>query len=250
MKRLIVVLAALSLLVACNGKKNEPAPQVCPEGAVDLGIVMTRADGTTYKLFWAKFNLSASGLCSKPEDYGDFYAWGETEPKSDYSWAEYKWCQGTNTTLTKYNTSSSYGPVDPVTGTTDQMLVLQRGDESAFATVDDAARAKLGGKWRMPTDAEWKALRTQCEWSWITENGIAGRLVVSRTNGNRIFLPAAGSLSQYNERIWGGSKGFYWSSSLYEKSPDNARLFTFEEGGVTQVYTTRESGHSIRPVSE
>ena len=57
---------------------------------MDLGIVMTRADGTTYKLFWAKSNLSNDGLCDNPEDYGDYYAWGETKTKSDYSWSTYK----------------------------------------------------------------------------------------------------------------------------------------------------------------
>ena len=104
----------------------------------------------------------------------------------------------------------------------------------------------------MPTDAEWKALRTQCEWSWITENGIAGRLVVSRTNGNRIFLPAAGSLNQDNERIWGGSKGFYWSSSLGSSfDPWIAWAVYFNYGTVERSDGyDRENGLSVRPVTK
>lgn len=250
MKRIAIVFAALSLLVACNGKKNEPAPQVCPEGAVDLGIVMTRSDGSTYKLFWAKYNLSASGLCAKPEEYGDFFAWGETAPKKIFTWANYSLCKGTDKTLTKYNTSSSYGPVDKFTGLPDNMTELQRGDESPFATVDDAARRILGGKWRMPSDTEWKALNTQCDWSWSTENGVTGWLVVSRTNGNRIFLPAAGFPDQYGDRCFQGSAGHYWSSSLYSEEPNNARYLYFNTSEVSRSYAQRYDGQTVRPVSE
>lgn len=250
MKRMIFVFAALSLLVSCGGKKDGPAPQVCPEGAVDMGIVMTRADGTTYKLFWAKYNLSASALCDKPEEYGDFFAWGETAPKSVFTWANYSWCKGTERTLTKYNTSSSYGPVDGFTGLPDNMTELQRGDENPFATVDDAARQVLGGKWRMPSDAEWGALRTQCDWTWITENGVGGRLVVSRANGNRIFLPAGGYPDQNGIRCFDGFSGHYWSSSLHSDKPSEAGVWYFNSGEVSSYYGDRCSGHSVRPVSE
>ena len=64
-----------------------------PDGAVDLGIVMTREDGTTYKLYWATCNLCKDGLCANPQDYGDYYAWGETEPKDNYSGSTYKFGQ-------------------------------------------------------------------------------------------------------------------------------------------------------------
>ena len=80
MKRFLYLLLAalLVLAVSCNkNNKPDPAPKV-PEEAVDLGIVMTREDGTTYRLYWAKSNLSENGLCTNPEDYGDYYAWGET----------------------------------------------------------------------------------------------------------------------------------------------------------------------------
>lgn len=210
-----------------------------PAGAVDLGIVMTREDGTKYKLYWAKSNLSASGLCTNPEDYGDYYAWGETEPKSDYSWSTYKW--GTSSTsLTKYNTSSSNGTVDNITE-------LQRGEKSG-ETVDDAARAVLGRKWRMPTDEEWTALRTQCTWTWTTQNGIYGRLVTS-SNGNSIFLPAAGI--RYDTGLGNaGSGGRYWSSSLDTDDPIYAWYVRFNSDGVLRGYDDRCYGLSVRPVSE
>ena len=138
---------------------------------------------------WGSCNVGASS----PEDYGDYYAWGETAAKSSYSWTNYSWCNGSSTTLTKYNCNSSYGTVDNKT-------VLEQND--------DAAHVKLGDSWRMPTDAEWTELREKCTWIWTTKNGVNGRLVKG-PNGNSIFLPAAG--------YWGsaagnaGTYGRYWS---------------------------------------
>ena len=213
-----------------------------PAGAVDLGIMMTRGDGTTYKLYWAKSNLSTSGLCANPKDYGDYYAWGETGTKSNYSWGNYKWCNGSYNTLTKYNNSSSYGTVDNITE-------LQRG-EKVGETMDDAARAKLGGKWRMPTDAEWTALREQCTWTWATQNGTKGRLVTA-PNGNSIFLPAAGTRVD-NLLLDAGSSGYYWSSSLLtDYYPYDAWLVFFDSDDVGRLdYSKRYFGCSVRPVSE
>ncbi len=208
-----------------------------PAGAVDLGIVMTRKeDGTTYKLYWAKSNLSASGLCANPEDYGDYYAWGETAPKDDYTWATYELCNGSETTLTKYNDDSDFGTVDNKTEFKD------------YDYEDDAARQTLGGKWRMPTDEEWTALRTQCTWTWTTQNGINGRLVTA-SNGNSIFLPTAG----YRDDTGlddAGSYGYYWSSSLTTYDPSYAWYVYFFSGDVHMYSTSRYYGFSVRPVSE
>ncbi len=221
-----------------------------PAGAVDLGIVMTRTDGTTYKLYWAESNLSDKGLCVNPEDYGDYYAWGETESyyssqspltwkngkSAGYDWPSYKWCNGSSSTLTKYNTDSSYGTVD-------------------FKTVldqeDDVASVKLGGMWRMPTDAEWTELRTKCTWTWMTNyngTGVSGRIVTA-PNGNSIFLPAAGSRSgtyRYNA----GSYGLYWSSSLHTVNPSDAWYVYFSSGNVLRHLDYRYCGLSVRPVTE
>ena len=166
------------------------------------------------------------------------------EPKDNYSWSTYKLCNGSSSSLTKYNTSSSYGTVDNKT-------VLETGPNG-----DDVASKKLGGKWRMPTDEEWTALRTDCTWTWTSNynnTGIAGRIVKSNVSGytdKSIFLPAAGyryatSLSNV------GSYGYYWSSSLNTDSPRNAWRVHFDYYGVYRgngVY--RCNGQSVRPVSE
>lgn len=161
-----------------------------PTGAVDLGIVMTREDGTTYKLYWATSNLCEDGLCANPEDYGDYYAWGETVPYyvkghsrdrscskwrtiegktiTGYDWSSYKWCNGDQNKLTRYcpENKANYwdGP-----GTPDN-----KTEFADYNYNDDAARARLGGKWRMPTNAEWTALGTKCTWTWTTQNGVKG----------------------------------------------------------------------------
>ena len=208
-----------------------------PAGAVDLGIVMTRADGTTYKLYWAQSNLSTSGLCANPEDYGDYYAWGETEPKENYSWSTYKFRTSGdsygNVKFSKYNSQSSFGPVD---------------NKTVLEPEDDVASVKLGGKWRIPTDAEWTELRTKCTWTWTTQNGINGRLVTA-SNGNSIFLPAAGGRDDIDLGN-AGSIGNYWSSSIDSVSPLLACDVYFYSDDVSRYYGSRFIGLSVRPVSE
>ena len=212
----------------------------CPAGAVDLGIVMTREDGTTYNLYWAKSNLSESGLCPNPEDYGDYYAWGETETKMEYTWINYQFRTSGDSYSTvkfsKYNTSNDYGPVD---------------DKTVLEAEDDAAHVKLGGKWRMPTDEEWTELRTKCAWTWKTNyngTGINGRLVTA-PNGNSIFLPAAGC--RYDTSLGGaGIIGDYWSSSLYTGYPNYAWYVYFYSDDVSRFDINRYYGQSVRPVTE
>ena len=134
-----------------------PAPE-----AVDLGLSVK----------WANVNVGAIS----PEDYGDYFAWGETELKTDYSWSTYKFELGTdeNGPFSKYVTNSSYGTVD---------------NKTVLDPEDDAAHVNWGGSWRMPTDAEWTELRTKCTWTWTSEvNG----MLVTGPNGKSIFLPAAG----------------------------------------------------------
>ena len=205
-------------------------------GAVDLGIVMSRTDGTTYKLYWAKSNLSDKGLCTNPEDYGDYYAWGETEPKESYSWLMYKFGKSSSGPFSKYSTPSSDGPID---------------NKTVLEPEDDVAHVKLGGKWRMPTNAEWTELKAKCTWTWVTNyngSGINGMLVKA-TNGNSIFLPAAGYLNGTNLRV-DGSYGTYWSSSLNKDYPYYAWSVNFDSDDVGRSYYNRSYGRSVRPVSE
>ena len=189
--------------------------------AVDLGLSVK----------WATCNLGAA----KPEDYGDYYAWGETVPKDNYNWSTYKW--GTSSTsLTKYNTDSSRGTVD---------------NKTVLEPDDDAAHAALGGKWRMPTDAEWTELRTKCTWTWVTNyngSGINGKLVTA-TNGNSIFLPAAGYRGG-TSLYYAGSDGYYWSLSLNTDYPDDAWGVYFFSDDVFRYNFYRYSGQSVRPVTE
>ena len=236
-----------------------------PEEAVDLGIEMTREDGTTYKLYWAKSNLCETGLCADPEDYGDYYAWGETEPYyvaghsqdnpceswrvredhpiTGYNWKSYKWCDGAFDKMTKYCINASYGVNDGLTE-------LQRGEKPG-ETVDDAARHVLGGKWRTPTEAEWRALMEKCTLLWRTKadgyNHI-GCLVTSMSNGNSIFLPAAGCrFETFLQTV--GPYVEYMSSSICGSMSE--RIWMFYGYETLQVhYQDRFFGFSVRPVWE
>ena len=190
--------------------------------AVDLGLSVK----------WATCNVGAE----KPEEYGDYFAWGEVEPKEKYDWTTYLYCKGTSTTMTKYCCDSSFG----YNGFTDNKTVLD--------LEDDAATANWGGAWRMPTDAEMTELREKCTWTWTTQNGVNGYKVVG-PNGNSIFLPAAGYMLE-GALYYVGSRGFYWSSSLYPDSPDYAYRVYFTSDGVGWGGNGRYYGRSVRPVCQ
>ena len=185
---------------------------------VDLGLSVK----------WATCNVGAS----KPEEYGDYFAWGETTTKSTYDWSTYKYCNGSSSTLTKYNTDSYYGTVD---------------NKTQLDLSDDAARANWGGAWRMPTDAELTELLEQCTWTWTTQNGIKGYKVTSKSNGNSIFLPAAG-YHRGSSLAFAGSDGYYWSSSLLTSYPDDAWYVCFVSSNVARSNDYRDYGRSVRPV--
>ena len=188
---------------------------------VDLGLSVK----------WATCNVGAT----KSEDYGDYFAWGETQPKSTYNWSTYKWCNGSYNTLTKYCTNSDYGTYD---------------GKSTLELADDAARAKWGGSWRMPTKEEQDELRDNCTWEWTTQNGVEGYKVTSKKKGytkNSIFLPAAGY--RYDSSLdLAGSYGRYRSSSLYADYPYEAYYLSFDSGYVDWFYSNRLYGFSVRPV--
>ncbi|MCQ2318890.1 MAG: PEGA domain-containing protein [Bacteroidales bacterium] len=179
-------------------------------------------------LLWATCNVGAS----RPEDYGNYYAWGETATKSTYDWSTYRWCRGSDKTQTKYNTKSDYGTVD---------------NRTVLEMSDDAARANWGGDWRMPTTEECRELKDECTWTWTTQGGKNGYCVTG-PNGGSIFLPAAGYRSGTSLGS-AGSYGYYWSSSLYSSDPLNAYGMFFISVFVNpQSYPTRYDGQSVRPV--
>lgn len=179
-------------------------------------------------LKWATCNVGAN----TPEEYGDYFAWGETEPKTAYNWNTYKWCRGSLDTMTKYCTLSSEGTVD---------------NKTTLDSEDDAAHVKWGGAWRMPTRAEQDELRNKCTWKWTSQNGVKGYKATG-PNGNSIFLPAAG----YNEGgiRYMGSDGSYWSSSLNPSSNNGAFSLWFDSGSYEWDEDRRCVGFSIRPVCE
>ena len=189
---------------------------------VDLGL----PSGT----LWATCNVGADS----PEDYGDYFAWGETEPKEVYDWSTYKWCNGSIFTLTKYCTSSSDGH----NGFVD--------DKAELDPEDDAAYVNWGEKWRMPTYVQLDELKTKCTWTWTTQNGVNGRLVAG-PNGNTLFLPAAGY--RYDSSLSGaGSNVCYWSRALNSSYPLNAYYVYFNSGDVFWSFSYRFYGFSVRAV--
>ena len=192
-----------------GGGVTPPTPQPTME-YVDLGLSVK----------WATCNLGAS----KPSDYGHYYAWGETMVKASYSWDTYKW--GRENNITKYNNSDRKTVLDPE---------------------DDVATAKLGSPWRMPTKDEINELIGGCTWKWTKKDGVEG-YEVKGTNGNVIFLPAAGyrkgSKSQYIRKM-----GYYWSSSLSNvEGSVCARDLIFYSYAQNWGFDNRCYGFQIRPV--
>ncbi len=181
---------------------------------VDLGL----------SVCWATTNVGAS----KPGDYGDYYAWGETSTKSTYDWSTYKYCNGSYDSMTKYCTISGYGTVD---------------NKTVLESSDDVAQMKWGGGWRMPSLEELEELKEKCKWEWTQQDEHNGYRVTG-PNGNSIFLPAAGCLD--SSLSGAGSYGYYWSRTLDESSPYYARGLGFTYIGTS--YYNRYYGFGVRPV--
>ena len=222
----LVAMTAGLAFASCEDDNNNPGGGGGTETAewVDLGLPSG--------LLWAKCNLGAA----KPEEYGDYYAWGETTTKAVYTWETYKYCtkvdeEGWVKTLSKYNTSSNYGAVD-------NLKTLQSSD--------DAATAKLGNGARMPTADEWRELIANTTSKWTQENGVNGRKLTA-SNGKSLFLPAAGSRDG-SELDYAGEYGLYWSSSLYADDPYGAWYFSFSAGGQYMSGSYRGYGFPVRAV--
>lgn len=182
---------------------------------------------------WAACNVGAS----KPEEYGDYFAWGETTPKNEYSYSNYKWCNGSNKTFTKYCTSSSYGTVD---------------NKIELDPDDDAATINWGGNWRIPTEEQIKELynSSYTTTEWTTLNGISGRMITSKKNGKNIFLPAAGYYLDTSRKNTGFNGSFTsWSRSI-NKSMCSSSYMLFSNSDQIKYATiaNRCYGLSVRAV--
>ena len=189
---------------------------------VDLGL----PSGT----LWATCNVGASS----PEEYGDYFAWGETEPKNDYSWSTYKYLKSPEEIMTKYCTNSKYGTVD---------------NKTELEPSDDAATVNWGSGWQMPSREQRAELvdSNYTTTTWTTMNGKYGMKITSKSNGNSIFLPAAGDRA-YTSLSYAGSLGYYWSRSLYTSNSSGAYDLCFYSSDIRAGHYLRCSGVSVRPV--
>jgi len=201
--------------VTVTGGSSDPGEEV-----VDLGLPSG--------LKWRGWNVGAS----KPEEYGDYFAWAETSPKSSYSSSNYKY------------KATDYG---------DGMIVYAKYDstpihgdgKTVLEPEDDAASVNLGNGWRTPTFNEFKELRENCTWKWTTRNGVNGMLVTG-PNGKSIFLPGGGWYT--NTTLTGKTTyGSYWTAT---GSGDIAHAVDFANGYVDKAVLARSDGRSVRPVKD
>lgn len=217
-----------AILVKDGLKKDDLSKGVHYNGHyyVDLGLSVK----------WATYNIGAS----KPEGYGDFFAWGETSAKSSYGWSNLKYCISgddiwlENIRFSKYVTDSEYGSVDYKT---------------TLDAKDDVANVNWGGSWRMPTAFEMEELLMSCFRVWMTLNGVEGCKFYGK-NGNSIFLPAAGVKfdSSWVEK---GDGCFCWSSSLSDSKCSGAySLVLFSDEDEADYVSKRMWGLSVRPVCQ
>lgn len=185
----------------------------CPDShhphLIDLGL----PSGTK----WACCNVGAE----KPEDYGGYFAWGETTEKKIYDWSTYIHCDGSSSTCHDIG-------------------------KDIVGTQYDAATVNWGSPWVMPSREQMEELDNNCTSEWTTENGVNGRRFTG-PNGASIFLPAAGYRWE-DDLYYAGSYGDYWSSSLNESYSSDAWSLRFGSGGVSTNGYYRGSGRSVRPV--
>ena len=236
----IVTATAGEHTAICSVSVNEQMTGIIK---VDLGLPSG--------LKWANVNLGASA----PELFGDYYAWGEPEPyyepeysydspcfkwkegkTNGYVWESYGWLNVANNQLTKYCTNSNFGTVD---------------NKVTLELTDDAAHAKLGGTWRIPTAEEWRELKDNCSWEYTMQNGIYGALVTG-PNKSSIFLPATGDW--YETHLQHSMTGHYWSSTLSNMYANGlcilAVYLKIDNSGAFIYDANRCIGFTIRPVSE
>lgn len=222
------VMLALCIVCSCSESSDEARhsnAQLMVNGHkfVDLGLPSG--------LLWAETNVGAS---SASED-GDYFAWGETEPKAEYTWDNYKWSRGETDyriDLIKYNFS-------------DGKITLHARD--------DAATVNWGAPCRMPSSSDFEELFNQCDWSWQSNgDGTSGILFIG-PNGNTIFLPASGRWGTDSDH---GVYGYYWSRSLcssveYRQDKIWAYYLYFGSDEVGDADNrSRSNGFSVRPVVE
>ncbi len=223
MKKSLFFALALAAICAMPSCENEPKNTTNGHEWVDLGL----PSGT----LWATCNVGANA----PEEYGYYFAWGETQPKDIYNESNYQHCMGNDSLLTKYNYNSEFGN----DGFTDTLTCL--------LPEDDAATICWGNDWRMPTKEEFEELCKNTTVTWTARNGVNG-MQFAANNGNSLFLPAAGAHWD-KESYDTGSHGNYWSKSLSNDLQFCSRILAFSLDDYGMYNYFRDNGLSVRPVT-
>lgn len=222
----------LTKTVTVIQKADEDPLWLCPNNnhphAIDMGLTVNGK-----KVKFACCNVGSESQTNPQVQYGDRFAWGETTTKSSYTWSNYKWCNGSEQTLTKYCNWSEYG----YRGFTDYKTTLEAADDAA--TVNWGTN--YGGKWRTPTVDELSALNStsNCTWEWTTIGGQTGFIVTSKTTQNNIFLPTYDSVTAYS----------YWSSKN-ESTSYLAKTLAIGNNRHFMNGCQRSWGSWVRPVTE
>lgn len=246
MKRFMKSIAAFILLVTAVFTVGCTKPED-PSDEVDNGENGEVVDDHAYVdlglpsgLLWATCNVGADA----PEEYGDYFSWGETQPKDIYDWPSYRYFNGSDDALmlTKYCTDSYWG----YDGFVDSLTVLEHSD--------DAATVNWGADWRMPTKEEWRELyQNTTVIVDTTLNDVVGMFCIAE-NGNSIFLPAASYhwCEEFCDPDVYGYEGYYWSRTLGKESPEGWALCLYSDGNSYHFYMDqfgRYVGFSVRPVT-
>lgn len=219
MKKLAIMILCIATMLGCNNnteniqQKNGSSKvketynkSIKGHEYVDLGLSVK----------WATCNVGAN----TPEEYGYYYAWGETSNKTKFEYGE--------------KNSRTYG----------ENMIDISGDSSY-----DAARANWGGSWRMPTEAEMEELLDECTWTLLTSQSGVNGYKVTGPNGNSIFLPAAGN-REYSSLNYVGERGYYWTSTPIEFGGDDSRSLYFYKSRIQMSFDERNNMLTIRPVTE
>ena len=216
---LLMLVMCAGFICSCNDDVTENKDT---HEYVDLGL----PSGT----LWATCNVGASS----PEEYGDYFAWGETQPKTSYSWSTYKYFKSPEEIIKKYCTSNDEGIVD---------------NKTELEPSDDAATVNWGSGWQMPSLEQCRELynSSYTTTTWTILNGVSGYEITSKGNGNSIFLPAAGGRNGAS-LLDAGSSGYFWSRSLYASDSSGAYSLNFSSSSISADGYGRYYGSSVRPV--
>ncbi len=228
LKNMLTVILMMVFAAGCNKSDgpnhgNDQGNELNGHEYVDLGL----PSGT----LWATCNIGADTV----EEFGDYFAWGETEPKELYDWKSYKYGRFIHERyeLNKYCTDSAYG----LNGFVDNLILLE--------PKDDAATVNWGDDWRMPTKEEWEELFLNTTGVWTTLNDVKGWRCTA-SNGNSLFLPAAG---YWWDDAFNADLGLYWSRTINKEFPYRAWGFHFNcDSSHLCGSSDRNRGQTVRAV--